>query len=88
MKANRAVRLAVLALPPLLLARQVPVVGQDEGGVARGQRGQAGAGVVRLAGMKRASGIVRGRRAKEDLEDVRPLQLEEDVVLREARGKG
>ena len=90
-EADFAVRLAVLALAPPLLAGEVPVGGQDQGGVARGQRRR----VSRVVGLGRVKDVVRREvrlAVEEDLEDVRPLELAEDVVLRgstrsEARGE-
>jgi len=75
----------MLALPSLLLSWQMPIVGQDERGVASWEWGMAGVGW--LTGMKYVGGIVeieRGFRTEKDLEDVSPFQLEEDVILRKA----
>ena len=63
-EADGSVGLAVLPLPPLLLAGEEPIIGEDEGGVSLRQRGQAG--VARLGRPERLT-VHRGLAVQLDL---------------------
>ena len=78
MEADHSVRLAMLAFAPAFLAGEVPIIWQDEGCVAFRQGRESGVG--RLGGAEGFPIDVR-LGLEDNLEDVRSLELEIDVVL-------
>lgn len=80
-KTDQSVGFSVFALTTNSLARQMPIIGQYERGVPVRQRGKAGVACLgRMEGFADVSiGGCRG--AIQNLEDVRSLELEVEVVL-------